>query len=299
MPPEPRHNRRALRIDTARTAIPYLAGAALVALVVGCDAEPRASSRSGNATSPAPEAAERSSDEQPNAAEHLPTISKAVQASAAIRDSARHNAERPENETDRRWRPGSLQKITLRRTPCDGSCATYELTVHPDGRVVFDGRTSVRAKGRRIHDVDPQRLDGLREAFVDADFLAIDRADLDEACTNSENGKSTTSIAVELDGTTHRLERYEGCDTGTIPMIWNCNPDTEGPWRPPHDIFAKLIRLEETIISTAEAESYIGPRDARQRSVAVPYKGPRRWKFDSPPPSELNSRTSRKGSKGP
>lgn len=259
MPTPPQPDRRTRRIHSARTTAALVATATLAALAVGCEAEPDAAARTPNANSPAPESSEQHSGEEPSPADHMPTISKAMQASAALRETARRTAERPVNETDRRWRPGSLRTITLRRTMCNGKCPSYTLTVHPDGRVVFDGGAFVDAQGRHARYVDPTRLDRLREAFVEIDFLGLDQSDLEEACTNMASCQSTTYITVELDETTHQIEHYEGCHTGKVGHLSSCDPAEAEIVPPPDDIFDELTDLQETILTTARAQSYIDP----------------------------------------
>lgn len=45
--------------------------------------------------------------------------------------------------------PAEARSITLERTRCFGFCPDYTVTVHSDGRVVYDGRAFVGVTGRQ------------------------------------------------------------------------------------------------------------------------------------------------------
>lgn len=66
--------------------------------------------------------------------------------------------------------PVAERSITLDRTRCFGFCPDYAVTVHSDGRVVYDGRNFVGVTGRQTDTAAPEDVARL--------FALIDRANL-------------------------------------------------------------------------------------------------------------------------
>ncbi|GEN05072.1 hypothetical protein SAMN05443572_1011384 [Myxococcus fulvus] len=55
----------------------------------------------------------------------------------------------------------------MRRTGCEGICPIYRLTVHGDGRVVYDGDFHVKIQGRRESRLTPAQLARLRRTLAE------------------------------------------------------------------------------------------------------------------------------------
>lgn len=58
--------------------------------------------------------------------------------------------------------PPPSSTIVLEHAPCVGGCPAYTLTLHPDGRVEWDGKAQVGTKGRAISNVG---RNAARQAF--------------------------------------------------------------------------------------------------------------------------------------
>lgn len=61
--------------------------------------------------------------------------------------------------------------MTLERTPCFGSCPDYTVTVFGDGRVEYEGRSSVAVEGRQESQIDRETVERLLTGFYDAEFF--------------------------------------------------------------------------------------------------------------------------------
>lgn len=61
--------------------------------------------------------------------------------------------------------------VSLERTVCFGFCPEYTVTIHGDGRVVYEGRRNVRVVGREEDQIDREKVELLLQAFYDAWFF--------------------------------------------------------------------------------------------------------------------------------
>ena len=64
-------------------------------------------------------------------------------------------------------------RITLDRGLCHGRCGAYRVSIHGDGRVVYDGRKFVTVVGRRSYRIPRARARQLFREFFAADFFAF------------------------------------------------------------------------------------------------------------------------------
>jgi outer membrane protein OmpA-like peptidoglycan-associated protein len=64
--------------------------------------------------------------------------------------------------------------VVMERYSCLGSCPAYVLTIHADGRVEFVGKNQW-ADGRHTKTLDADAMAQLRDAFVAAKFLQMER----------------------------------------------------------------------------------------------------------------------------
>jgi hypothetical protein len=90
--------------------------------------------------------------------------------------------------------------IHLRRTGCFGRCRIYEITIHGDGTVKYEGKEFVRTKGPEITSISRETLTDLLQSFDRAGFSTID----DRAfgvCFDAPR----TIITVSADGYTKSL----------------------------------------------------------------------------------------------
>ncbi len=88
---------------------------------------------------------------------------------------------------------------TLERTACFGTCPAYEVKVHADGFVVYEGKDFVKLKGRHTAQVPPGKIAALAAAFESAGYWELhdydDQQVVDNAWANTSfthKGKSKT-----------------------------------------------------------------------------------------------------------
>jgi hypothetical protein len=101
----------------------------------------------------------------------------------------------------------TFRKITLRRTPCDGPCPVYELTILGTGEVTYLGEANVARTGEHRWGISERRLERLAEAFERARYSR-----LEDRYTGREFADAPgclTSIEYE-DGSSKSIDHYHG-----------------------------------------------------------------------------------------
>jgi hypothetical protein len=78
--------------------------------------------------------------------------------------------DKPDDSAVRDW--NTLQ-ITLERGVCFGACPDYTVTIHGDGRVVYEGRRFVAQTGKREATVPRDAVRALLRKFRQADFFSL------------------------------------------------------------------------------------------------------------------------------
>lgn len=67
----------------------------------------------------------------------------------------------------------SSLEIYMEKSGCEGPCPVYSVTVHGDGRVVYQGRTCVNVIGEQTGQIAPDQVRALAAAFYQRDFFAL------------------------------------------------------------------------------------------------------------------------------
>ena len=121
--------------------------------------------------------------------------------------------------------------ITLERTGCYGACPSYVLRIHGDGRVEFDGRMFVAARGRQTTTISLATVDALIDDFRKADFFS-----LSGEYRYSVTDNPTYIVCISIGGQKKQVIDYVGEQIG-MPAV--------------------VTRLEETIDKAADSERWI------------------------------------------
>lgn len=110
-------------------------------------------------------------------------------------------------------KPDSKIEIKLSRSGCYGTCASYQVTVTPEG-IVFDGGGFVVASGKHAATVDPDAVRGLAARFVKADFYSMD-----EKYIASVTDCPTYQLSISIDETEKKVVDYVGSWEGMPAVI--------------------------------------------------------------------------------
>jgi hypothetical protein len=119
--------------------------------------------------------------------------------------------DRPEQTGVRDW---SSLEITLERGVCFGTCPDYTVTIHGDGRVVFEGRRFVAKMGRHEGRIDPSDVRSLLAKFRRADFFTL-RAEYHAQVTDLP----TYRVTLAYDGRRKTVSDYGGAMSGMPAVV--------------------------------------------------------------------------------
>lgn len=100
--------------------------------------------------------------------------------------------------------------ITMERTMCYGTCPEYNLTIYPDGAVIYEGHSNVNVTGRQVSEIPQEKIKELVDEFYAIGFFSLkDKyTGEDEGVYVSDLPSTTTSITVN--GQTKSVLDYYG-----------------------------------------------------------------------------------------
>jgi Domain of unknown function (DUF6438) len=140
----------------------------------------------------------------------------------------------------------TFRKITLRRTPCDGPCPVYELTILGTGEVTYLGEAHVAKAGAHSWRISGRRLERLAEAFERARYPRLEDRYTSREFTDAPG--CLTSVEYE-DRSSKSIVHYHGDPSA---------PDT-------------LTELEDEIDRIVGVERYTEPELPPERDYTPTY----------------------------
>jgi hypothetical protein len=127
--------------------------------------------------------------------------------------------------------------IHLERTACYGTCPSYSVTIHGDGRVEYNGKGHVKETGTREGRIEAEKIKALASAFAKTKFWGIAEEYSEAKCKGRVCTDMPTAITeLSIRGVTHRVSHYYGC--GSAPK--------------------SLFELESLIDKSANSELWTG-----------------------------------------
>lgn len=116
--------------------------------------------------------------------------------------------------------PASAQSnpvsITLEREPCFGTCPAYSVTIYEDGKVEYNGLSSVEVEGQQISQIDKELVVMLVEGFADAGYFEWE----DRYDTMLVTDLPYVTTSVTRNGETKEIFRYVGDDSAPIELAY-------------------------------------------------------------------------------
>jgi len=94
-------------------------------------------------------------------------------------------------------------EITIKRTPCFGTCPDYEVVMRGDGTVQYEGRSNVRIPGSQSWKVDPAAVRALAREMQDAGYF-----DLKDEYTAMVTDLPTTYTSLTVGSRTKKVKNY-------------------------------------------------------------------------------------------
>ena len=105
-------------------------------------------------------------------------------------------------------------RITLRTSSCYGTCPVYEIEIHGDGTVLYDGAMFVGTTGRRKLKISQPSLVKLVDAFRKADYFS-----LADGYIHAVTDMPTCASSISFDGQSKSVLDYLGRDLGMPPAV--------------------------------------------------------------------------------
>jgi Domain of unknown function (DUF6438) len=128
-------------------------------------------------------------------------------------------------------------KVVLERTRCYGKCPAYSLTVHPDGRVEFDGKSDVAVSGHQSYGIERKKA---RDVFDLLERVHFEK--LDEEYLSSATDHPLAKITLVRGDIDHSVVADGPCSTSSA-------------------INAGLCYLTQRIDELAESERFVSSAD--------------------------------------
>ena len=100
-------------------------------------------------------------------------------------------------------------RITLSRSACYGRCPTYEIEIHGDGTVLYDGKANVATQGRHTGKISHASLVELVDVFRKADYFS-----LAERYMSGVTDNPTYVSSISFDGVSKSVLDYVGRSVG-------------------------------------------------------------------------------------
>lgn len=98
--------------------------------------------------------------------------------------------------------------IQIERTTCFGTCPAYELTIHGNGRVVFEGKEFVAHKGTAEGQISREKLNQLLEFIDEINYMQIPS---DPECESWATDMPSVFLTIETGGERNSITHYKGC----------------------------------------------------------------------------------------
>jgi hypothetical protein len=105
-------------------------------------------------------------------------------------------------------------RITLNRTACFGACPAYNVVIHGDGSVDFNGKAFVMIVGSQHAKISTQAVRDLVSNFKRADYFSLNNQYVTPV---TDCPSYTTSIS--FDGVTKSVQDYMGTESGMPEVV--------------------------------------------------------------------------------
>ncbi len=165
-------------------------------------------------------------------------------------------------------RADSKITITLRRTGCYGTCASYTVKVGPDG-IVFDGDGYVVAYGKHTDSVKEDEVRKFAEKFVTGDFYSMD-----DSYRENATDLPTYVVSIEIDGHKKEVEDYAGRSAGMPEVVTELEQEVDefartARWVDGDDGLVQTLRAERFDFRTFEAQVMLKGAASGGKSATV------------------------------
>lgn len=103
--------------------------------------------------------------------------------------------------------------ITIERTACFGPCPEYKITITANGKVMFEGRRSVKKLGRAKSVISKERVRKLLAAFEKINYFEL-RDSYEgpgDGCKQWATDNPSAVTSIRTNGKSKSVRHYYGC----------------------------------------------------------------------------------------
>jgi len=153
------------------------------------------------------------------------------------------------NQTQTKEKPELSLK--LERNGCNGGCPKYDLTIEPNGEIIFEGKSWTKVKGKAEDKLTEEQLNQLIAEIEKANFFSLDNAyNYDSKnCPEIYTDSPGVNLTIKLKGIEKRINHYHGCNEK--------DSVTQKDWT--ERIYPQqLYKLENKIDEIVETKRWVG-----------------------------------------
>ncbi len=148
--------------------------------------------------------------------------------------------------------------LKMERSACYGRCPIYDLTVQPDGKVIFEGKFWTKTTGKAEDKLTEEQLKRLINEIEKANFFSFDNAyNYDSKnCPNLATDMPGVTLKINLNGKEKTINHYQGCFENDKPK----DNSSSGKAEDLSEIVfpQQLFNLENKIDEIVETKRWIG-----------------------------------------
>ena len=165
-------------------------------------------------------------------------------------------------------RPDSKVAISLERSGCYGTCASYSVKVSTDG-ILFNGGGYVVAHGEHTDTVDTDAVRKLAKSFVAADFYSMD-----SRYTASVTDCPTYVLSIVIDGSSKEVMDYMGSWVGMPAVITTLEEEVDSlartqRWIEGSEGLVMLLKAEKFNFKTLDAQVMLKELAAKGQAATL------------------------------
>lgn len=153
--------------------------------------------------------------------------------------------------------------LKMERSGCYGRCPIYDLTIEPDGKVIFEGKGYTKTTAKAEDEISKEQLKQLIAEIEKANFFLFENAYNSDSqnCPTTVTDSPSVKLYVKLNGKEKTIDHYLGCwDNKPEEMQNNSSNEVEISNEDlTKRIFPqKLYNLENKIDEIVETKRWVG-----------------------------------------
>jgi len=103
--------------------------------------------------------------------------------------------------------------LSMKRSGCYGQCPIYDLTIEPNGKVIFEGKFYTETTGKVEDKISDEKINQLAEEIKKTNFFLFDDAYNSKSgnCPDFATDSSSVTLYIKINGKVKTINHYLGC----------------------------------------------------------------------------------------